>query len=71
MLPLLERVWNSCYGRIFNAIITLFSWLRHPEIFSPLRQKLFLETARSHSEPNQGNGVDVAFQQSIFGVETA
>jgi hypothetical protein len=30
-----------------------------------------LETARNHSEPNQGNGVGVPFQQLIFGPLTA
>jgi hypothetical protein len=28
---------------------------QYPEIFVPLRQTLFLETATSHSEPNDGN----------------
>jgi hypothetical protein len=32
-----------------------FGCLQYPEIFVPLTQALFLETARSHSEPNQGN----------------
>jgi hypothetical protein len=40
-------------------------------VFIPLRQTLFLETARSHSETNQGNRAGAAFQWSIFGSETA
>jgi hypothetical protein len=39
-----------------------FGCLQYPEIFVPLRQTLFLETARSHSEPNQRNRVGVPFQ---------
>jgi hypothetical protein len=55
MLPLLERfveilLYNcfQCHYHIF------FGCLQYPEIFVPLRQTLFLETARSHSEPNEG-----------------
>jgi hypothetical protein len=33
----------------------------YPEIFIPLRQILFLETARSHSESNHGNRMGVSF----------
>jgi hypothetical protein len=44
--------------------------LQYPEIFVRLRQTLFLKISRSHSEPNQGNGVGVPFQLSIFGPET-
>jgi hypothetical protein len=40
-----------------------------PEIFVPLRQTLFLETARSYSEQNQKNRVSVSFQYSTFGPE--
>jgi hypothetical protein len=36
--------------------------LQYPEIVVPLRQTLFLNTARSHLEPNQGNGVSTPFQ---------
>jgi hypothetical protein len=36
-----------------------------------LRQTLFLETTKSHSEVNQGNRVGVPFQEPIFEPETA
>jgi hypothetical protein len=39
--------------------------------FVPLRQTLFLKTARRVSEPNQGNGVVVSFQESVLVPETA
>jgi hypothetical protein len=71
MLPLLEKflellLWSSflCSHHIF------LGYLQYPEIFGPLRQTLFLETATSHLEPNQGNMVGVPFHQSIFGPET-
>jgi hypothetical protein len=47
-----------------------YGCLKNPEIV-PLRQTLFLETARRHSEPNQGNRVCVTFQKLILGPETA
>jgi hypothetical protein len=48
-----------------------FGCLQYPEIFIPLRLTLFLETARSHLEPNQVNRVGVPFHYSIFGPEAA
>jgi len=45
--------------------------LQYPKLFVPLSQILFLETARSHSEPYKGNRMGVPFQQPIFGPETA
>jgi hypothetical protein len=33
-----------------------FGCLQYPEIFVPLRQTLFLETARGHLEPNREYG---------------
>jgi hypothetical protein len=62
MLPLLETFWNSCCGTAFSAVITFFGCLQYPEIFVPLKQTLFLETATSHLEPNKGNRVGVPFQ---------
>jgi hypothetical protein len=41
------------------------------EIFIPLRQILFLGTARSHSEPNKGNRVGAYFSNRCFVTETA
>jgi len=35
---------------------------KYPEIFKPLSQTLFLETARSHSEPNHGDREAVPVQ---------
>jgi hypothetical protein len=49
----------------------LFGCHQYPEIFVLLRQTSFLETATSHSEPNQGNRVGIPFQWSIFEPETA
>jgi len=49
-------------GNIFGAPLMeqpsshFFGCLQYREIFIPLRKSLFLETARSHSEPNQGTG---------------
>jgi hypothetical protein len=63
MLPLLEHFWKSCCGIDSITVITFFfGCIQYPEMFIPLRQTLFLETARSHSEPNQGNRVGVSFQ---------
>jgi len=63
MLPLLETflevlLWKDlqCHHDIRTGC------LQYLEVFVPLRQTLFLETARSHSEPNQGNKVGVSFQ---------
>jgi hypothetical protein len=56
-----KHFWNFCCGIAFSAI-TIFGHLHCPEIFSSLRQTLFLETTRNHSEPNQGNRVGVPFQ---------
>jgi hypothetical protein len=71
MLPLLETflellLWNSFHCR--HHIPGSFQC---PKIFIRLRQSLFLETARSYSEPNKGNRVRVLCQKSIFGPETA
>jgi hypothetical protein len=49
----------------------IFGCLQYHEIFIPLRQTLFFETAGSHSEPNQGSRVGVPFQHSIFGLQIA
>jgi len=61
MLPLLETflelvLWNSfqCHHHVFGC-------LQYPQISVPLRQTLFLETARSLLEPNQGNRMGVPF----------
>jgi hypothetical protein len=56
MLSLLETfleflLWNSFQCRHF------FGCLQHPEIFVTLRQNVFSQTARNHSEPNEGNRV--------------
>jgi hypothetical protein len=59
MLPLLETFWNSCCGMAFSVIVTFLWLIQYPETLVPLRQTSFLETARSHSEPNQGNMVGV------------
>jgi hypothetical protein len=48
-----KRFWNCCCGTAFSAVVT-FLCLQYTEIFVPSRQILFLETAKSHSEPNQG-----------------
>jgi hypothetical protein len=63
--------WNSCCWIAFSSFVTFFFFfffgcLRYPEIFVPLRQTLFVETSRSHSEPYQGNVVSVTFQWTIF-----
>jgi hypothetical protein len=60
-----EHFWNSCCGIAFSAIAPPFFFLgclQYPEIFVPLRQTLFLETVRSHLEPDQGNRVGFPFQ---------
>jgi hypothetical protein len=44
------------------SLLHLFECLQYPEIFFPFRQTLFLKTARSHSELNQGNRMGVTFQ---------
>jgi hypothetical protein len=69
MPPLLNIFWNSCCGIAFG-VITFFGCFQYPENFVPLWQILHLETAQSYSEPNQGNGVCVLFQKSIFKPET-
>jgi hypothetical protein len=38
-----------------------FGCLQYPEIFTSLRHTLVLDTARTHSEPNEGNRVGVPF----------
>jgi len=48
MLPLLETFQ---YLLIWNSFSFSFGCLQYPEIFVTLKQTLFLETARSHSEP--------------------
>jgi len=64
MLPLLETFWNFCCVKALSAPVTFFffAYLQCPEIFIPLRQTLFFETARGHSEPNQGNVMGVHLQ---------
>jgi hypothetical protein len=47
-----EHFWNPCCTTAFSAVVTFFGCLLYPEIFIPLRQTLFLETARSHSVLN-------------------
>jgi hypothetical protein len=54
--------WNSCCGTAFSAVVTFLGCLQHPEIFVPLRQTSFLETARIHLDSSQGNMVGVPFQ---------
>jgi len=66
----LKHSWNLCCGIAFSTV-NFFGCLQYPETFVPLGQTLFLETARSHLEPNQGNRVCVPFQSSIFGQATA
>jgi hypothetical protein len=61
MLPLLEKFWNSSYRITFRAVVE-FLGLQYPEIFVFLKQALFLETGRIHSEQHQRNGVGVSFQ---------
>jgi hypothetical protein len=55
-----KHSWNSYCGIDFIPVVTFFlggGWyLKLPEIFYCLRQTLFLKTANSHSEPNQGKG---------------
>jgi len=53
MLPLLKTflellLWNSFQWWCHN----FFGYIQYTEIFIPLRQILFSETVRSHSEPN-------------------
>jgi hypothetical protein len=62
-----KHFWNSCCIIAFSAIIEFFRCLQYPEIFVILRQILVLETARSHSEPNEGYRVSVPFHYSFFG----
>jgi hypothetical protein len=50
-------LWNS-----FQCRCHFFRCHQCSEIFYPLRHTLFLETARSPSEQNQGHRVDVPFQ---------
>jgi hypothetical protein len=57
-----KHLWNSCCGIAFSTVVRFFRCLHYPEIFVPLRQTLFLETARSHSELNVGNMVGVPLQ---------
>jgi hypothetical protein len=60
-LHLTEQLRDKHLLEIFSvsAVVT-FLCLQCPEIFVTLRHTLFLETARSHSEPNQGNRVRVS-----------
>jgi len=59
-------LWSSfqCHHYIFWMSSLL-------EIFVHLRKTLFLETTRSHLEPNMGNRVGVPFQYLISVPETA
>jgi len=57
-----KHFYNCFCGIALSAIVT-YIWIPQcAEIFVPLRQTLFLETATSLSEPNQGNRVGVPFQ---------
>jgi hypothetical protein len=48
--------------------VSLFlGYLQYPEMFVPLRQTLFLETARRHSDPNQGIGLVFHFIYQVLG----
>jgi hypothetical protein len=58
-----KHFWNCCCGIAFSAVITIFcNVFNILKSSSLLRQTLFLETVRSHSEPNQGNRMGVSFQ---------
>jgi hypothetical protein len=57
-----KHFWNSCCGIAFSDVVTCFGCLQYYEISVPLRPFLFLETGRSHSEPNEGNRLSVLFQ---------
>jgi hypothetical protein len=62
MLPLLETFLELLLRKSFQCRRhSLFGCFQHSEIFVPLRQTLFLETARSHSEPNQAKRVGFFF----------
>jgi len=62
MLPLLETFLELLLWNGFKCRHHISLSLQYPDIFFPLRQSLFLETARSHMEPNQGQRVGVPFQ---------
>jgi len=66
-----KHFWNYWCGRVFSAFVSFFRCLTSPETFVPLRQTLFSETTRSHSEPNQGNRMGLPLQYSTFEPETA
>jgi len=51
-----KHFWNSCCGIAFSAIVTFFWMSSIPWNLCSFKQTLFLERARSHSEPNQGIG---------------
>jgi len=57
LVQLFETFFNFCCGMAFNTFVTFLGY-----IFVPLRQALFLETAKSHSESNQENRMVVPFQ---------
>jgi len=63
-----KRFWNCCCGTAFSAVVT-FLCLQYTEIFVPSRQILFLETAKSHSEPNQGKWWMFHFSNRFLGQE--
>jgi len=56
-----KHFWNFYCRVAFSAINKFFRCLHYPEIFIPLRQILFLETAKSFLEPNQRKRVGVPF----------
>jgi hypothetical protein len=57
-----KHPWTSCCETAFSAVVTSFRCLQCAEIFVPLRQTLFLETATSHSEPYRRKGMGVPYQ---------
>jgi hypothetical protein len=61
-----KHFWNSYRGIAFSAVVILFfggGGHQLPEILVPL----FLETARSHSDPNQGNRWVFKFSNRFLG----
>jgi hypothetical protein len=64
MLPLLETFLELLSWNGFQCQHHFF-FLQYPEFPIPVRQTLFLETARSYLEQNHGNRVGVVLQQLL------
>jgi hypothetical protein len=56
-----KHLWNCCCGIACSDVVTFFMSSVSGNL-SLLNQTLFLETTRSHSEPNQGARMRVSFQ---------